>query len=65
MHWLVQGADSANHVQNQTTCYPYMVTRQRKTGPQAQKISLDSVCFRPRSGKQLSWAVGVPSSTTT
>ena len=32
MHWLVQGADSANHVQNQTTCYPYMVTRQRKTG---------------------------------
>jgi len=31
-HWLVQGADSANHVQNQTTRYPYMVTRQRKTG---------------------------------
>jgi len=32
MHWLVQGADSANHVQKQTTRYPYMVTRQRKTG---------------------------------
>jgi len=32
MHWLVQGDDSANRVQNQTTCYPYMVTRQRKTG---------------------------------
>jgi len=31
MHWLVQGVDSANHVQNQTT-HPYMVTRQRKTG---------------------------------
>jgi len=26
------GVDSANNVQNQTTCYPYMVTRQRKTG---------------------------------
>jgi len=31
-HWLVQGADSAIHVQNQTTRYPHMVTRQRKTG---------------------------------
>jgi len=30
--WLVQGADSANHVQNQATRYPYMVTRQCKTG---------------------------------
>jgi len=32
MHWLVYGADSANDVQNQTTCYPYTLTRQRKTG---------------------------------
>jgi len=31
MHWLIQGADSANHVQNQTTRYLYMVKRQRKT----------------------------------
>ena len=30
-HWIVQGTDSANNVQNQTTCYPYMVTRQHKT----------------------------------
>ena len=30
-HWLIQGADSANRVQNQTTRYPYMVARQRKT----------------------------------
>jgi len=27
----LQGADSANHVQNQTTRYPYMVMRQHKT----------------------------------
>ena len=31
-HWLVQSADSANNVQKQTTRYPYMVTRQCKTG---------------------------------
>ena len=30
-HWPVRGADSVNHVQKQTTRYPYVVTRQGKT----------------------------------
>jgi len=29
---FVKGAGLANHVQNQTTCFPHMVIRQCKTG---------------------------------
>jgi len=38
MHCLIQGADSSNHVQNQTTRYPFTVRRQRKTGHDSATI---------------------------
>jgi len=47
-HWLVQGADSANHVQNQTTRYAYMVTRQRKTDKRKR-----SNCYATNSVKKV------------
>jgi len=50
-HWLVQGADSANHVQKQTTRYPYMVTRQRKTG----HVNVVYVLFAVRSCPMKQW----------
>jgi len=61
MHWLVWGADSANHVQNQTTLYLHMVRRQRKTdlvnvvivknGSPSEWISLTDLWWCNRSGK--------------
>jgi len=62
MHWLVQGADSANHVQNQTTRYPYTVTRQRKT----DRVNVVIVALSKhveKSVRENGKEIGIPNST--